>query len=49
MNWDGITPMPNHIGRIIDICHRIVEGKGTMDDIMLVYAIFHLLPNDNVK
>ena len=49
MNQDGVIPMPNHIGRIIDIRHWIVEGKGTMDDMMLVYAIFCSLPNDNVE
>jgi len=49
MNWDGITPMPDHIGRMIDICHWIVEGKGTMDDMILAYAIFCSLPNNNVE
>ena len=49
MNQDGVIPIPNHIGRIIDICHWIVEGKGTIDDMMLVYAIFCSLPNDNVE
>ena len=34
---------------MIDICHQIVEGKGTMDDMMLTYAIFHSLSNDNVE
>ena len=32
MNWDGVTPMPDHIRRMIDIHRRIIEGKGTMDD-----------------
>ena len=41
--------MPDHIGKMIDICHQIVEEKGTIDNIMLVYAIFHSLSNDNVK
>ena len=49
INWDSTTPMPNHIGKMIDICHRIVEGKGAMDDMMLAYAIFRSLPNDNVE
>jgi len=49
MNWDGVTPMPNHIRRMINICHWIVEGKGTMNDMMLAYAIFHSLSNDNVE
>jgi len=49
MNWDGVTPMPDHIGKMIDIRCRIIEGKGTMDDMMLTYAIFHSLPNDNVE
>jgi len=49
MNWDGVTPMPDHIGRMIDIRHQIVKGKGTIDDMMLAYAIFHSLPNDNVE
>ena len=49
MNWNGVTPMPDHIGRMIDICYQIVKGKGTMDDIMLTYAIFCSLPNDNVE
>jgi len=49
INWDGVIPMPDHIGRMIDICRRIIEGKGTMDDMMLAYAIFRSLPNDNVK
>ena len=40
MNWDGVTPMPDHIGRMIDIRRRIVEGKGTMNDMMLAYTIF---------
>jgi len=40
MNWDGVTPMPDHIGRMIDIRRQIVEGKGTMNDMMLAYAIF---------
>jgi len=41
--------MPDHIGRIIDIHCQIVEGKDTMNDMMLVYAIFYSFPNDNVK
>jgi len=49
INWDGVTPMPDHIEKIIDICYQIVEEKGTIDNIILVYAIFHSLPNDNVK
>jgi len=49
MNWNSVIFMSDHIGRMIDICHRIVEGKGTMDDIMLVYAIFCSLLNDNVE
>jgi len=49
MNWDGVIPMPDHIGKIIDIRCQIVEGKGTMNDIMLTYAIFCSLPNDNVE
>ena len=49
MNWDGVTSMPDHIRRMIDIRYQIVEGKGTMDDMMLIYAIFHSLPNDNVE
>ena len=44
-----LTPMPDHIGKIIDIRRRIIEGKGTIDDMMLAYAIFCSLPNDNVK
>jgi len=49
MNWDGVTPMPNHIGRMIDICYQIVEEKGTTNDMMLVYAIFCSLPNNNIE
>jgi len=49
MNWDGVIPMPDHIERMIDICCRIVEGKDTMNDMMLTYAIFRSLPNDNVE
>jgi len=49
MNWNGIIPMPNHIGKMIDICHWIIKGKGTIDDIMLAYAIFCSLLNDNVE
>ena len=49
MNWDGVIPMPDHIGKMIDIRCWIIEGKGTMDDIMLAYAIFRSLPNDNVE
>ena len=49
MNWDGVIPMPDYIGRMIDIRHWIVEEKGTMDNIMLTYAIFCSLPNDNVE
>ena len=49
MNWDGVIPLPDYIGRMIDIRHWIVEGKGTMDDMMLIYAIFCSLPNDNVE
>ena len=49
MNWDGVIPMPDHIERMIDICRRIVEGKDTMNDMMLTYAIFRSLPNDNVE
>jgi len=49
MNWDGVIPMPDYIGRMIDICCWIVEGKSTMDDMMLTYAIFCSLPNDNVE
>ena len=49
MNQNGVTPMPDHIGKIINIHHWIVKGKSTMNDIMLVYAIFCLPLNDNVK
>jgi len=49
MNWGGVTPMPDHIGRMIDIHCWIIEGKGTMDDMMLAYAIFRSFPNDNVE
>ena len=49
MNWNSVTPMPNHIGRMIDICCQIVEEKGTIDNMMLAYAIFCSLPNDNVE
>ena len=49
MNWDGVIPMPDYIGRMIDICCWIVEGKSTMDDMMLTYPIFCSLPNDNVE
>ena len=49
INWDSVIPMPDYIERMIDICHQIVEGKGTMDDMMLTYAIFHSLSNDNVE
>jgi len=49
MNWDNVTPMPDYIGRMIDICRRIVKEKGTIDNIMLAYAIFCSLPNDNVE
>jgi len=34
---------------MIDIHHWIVEEKGTIDDMMLAYAIFCSLPNDNVE
>ena len=27
MNWDGSIPMSDHVGNMIDICHRIIEGK----------------------
>jgi len=27
MNWDGVIPLPDYIGRMIDIRHWIVEGK----------------------
>jgi len=49
MNWDGVIPMPDHIGKMIDIHCRIVKGKGTMDNMMLAYTIFCSLPNDNVE
>ena len=49
LNWDSVTPMPDHIGKIIDICCQIVEGKNAMDDIMLAYAIFQSPPNDNIE
>ena len=49
MNWNSVTPMPNHIGRMIDICCQIVEEKGTIDNMMLAYAIFCSLPNNNVE
>ena len=49
INQNSVTPIPDHIGRIIDIHCWIVEGKGTMDDMMLAYAIFCSLPNDNVE
>ena len=49
MNWNSVISMPDHIGRIIDIYHWIVKEKGTMDDMMLAYAIFCSLPNDNVE
>jgi len=41
--------MPDHIGKIINIHHWIVKEKSTMDNIMLVYAIFHLPLSNNVK
>jgi len=49
MNWNGIIPMPNHIEKMIDICHWIIKGKGTIDDMMLAYVIFCSLLNDNVE
>jgi len=49
MNWDGVIPMPDHIGRIINICHQIIEEKSTMDNMMLVYAIFCSLSNNNIE
>ena len=49
ISWDSITSMPDYIGKIIDIHCQIIEGKDTIDDIMLSYAIFCLLPNDNVE
>jgi len=49
MNWNSVTPIPNHIGRMIDICCQIVEEKGTIDNMMLAYAIFCSLPNNNVE
>jgi len=41
--------MPDHIGKMIDICCCIIKGKGTIDDMMLTYAIFCSLPNNNIK
>jgi len=49
MNWDGVIPMPDYIERMIDICRWIVEGKDTIDDMMLAYAIFRSFPNDNIE
>jgi len=49
MNWDSVIPMPDYIGRMIDICCWIIEEKSTMDDMMLTYAIFCSLSNDNVE
>ena len=49
MNWDDVIPIPDYIGRMIDICCWIVEEKSTMDDMMLTYAIFCSLPNNNVE
>ena len=49
MNQDSITLMPDHIGKMIDICCWIIKGKGTIDDMMLTYAIFCSLPNNNIK
>jgi len=34
---------------MIDIHCQIVKGKGTMDDMMLAYAICCSLPNNNVE
>jgi len=30
----------NNIEKMIGICCQIIKGKGTMDDMILVYAIF---------
>ena len=49
INWDSVTPMSNYIRRMIDIHCQIVKGKGTMDDMMLAYAICCSLPNNNVE
>jgi len=49
MNRDGVTLISDYIGKMIDICHWIVKEKGTMDNMMLSYAIFCSLPNNNVK
>jgi len=49
MNWDSVTPMPDHIRKMIDICCWIVKEKGTIDDIMLAYAIFCSLLNNNIE
>jgi len=49
MNWDSVISMPDHIRKMIDIHCQIVEGKGSMDDMMLAYAIFCLLPNGNIE
>ena len=49
MNWDSVTPMPDHIGKMIDICCWIVKEKGTIDNIMLAYAIFCSLLNNNIE
>jgi len=34
---------------MIDIHHQIVEGKSTMNDIILTYAIFCLFLNNDVE
>ena len=49
MNQNGVTPIPDHIGRMIDIRYWIIKEKGTMDNIMLAYAIFCLFSNNNVE
>jgi len=49
INCDSVIPMPDHIGRMIDIRCWIIEEKSTMDDMMLTYAIFCSLSNNNVE
>ena len=46
--WDERTSMSDHIGSFLNLKCRIAEAGHKLDDILIIYAIFHSLPRSNI-
>ena len=40
--------MSDHIGLFLNLKHCIIEANDKLDDILVIYAIFHSLPHTNI-